>query len=591
MATTEYTTQAQRLAESTSIPLGSPYGIEFPLDATDDHSGVPDSYEGVIALDPDVLASLVIQLRTNLLSTQTELSLTKAEREELITALAIAQTKISDLKFEKEDIRKAMADIKALNENESERARTLDKERADALAKVQESEEAIAMLRSKVEESRRALMRLQSEQNRRMSQLAAPSPMPMIASPFATSTTFDGLPRTPVPGTAGFPKRLSTPGGFSAYAGQSLLLSAPPKGRNAPTKQSSPDVNNDENSLSQQQERAARRQSLFVRPTESLLNPLGAELEGLRQELVAARMELDDTQARLKEEREAREASDVCIKALKECKYKSLVFPFLGAHYSGLVVCRFRRDRTLTEFPLRITVIAENAIGDPSSSVDGNSSIQGLTLPPLPTDDIPDTPPPPELPAKKGWGLASLWASAGETTPKAKAPPVNQQSTAAAAFGRWRSASNTSTSTSRTDNTNSTGPTQVVEDNYTPTPTRGGANRRVGLFGSVSSIGSASAIAHSPPRSIGSTTYPPSLVESRGSTSGASSEGPDSPDPKLAAALEQERVEIVQVQETAIDALGIVRPDAGVRFEKMSGEMTPTGGRARAHPDSVTMIA
>ena len=98
-------------------------------------------------------------------------------------------------------------------------------------------------------------------------------------------------------------------------------------------------------------------------------------------------------------------------------------------------------------------------------------------------------------------------------------------------------------------------------------------------------------MAHSPPRSIGSTTYPPSLVESRGSTSGASSEGPDSPDPKLAAALEQERVEIVQVQEAAIDALGLVRPDAGVRFEKMSGEMTPTGAQGRTHPDSVTMIA
>ena len=330
---TEHTTPVQRLAESTSLPLGSPYGIEFPLDLTDDHSGVPDSYEGVIALDPDVLASLVIQLRTNLLSTQTEFSHTKTEREELITALAIAQTKISDLKFEKEDMRKAMADIKTLNEKESKRAQTLEKELGEALHKVQESEDAITMLRSKVEESRRGLMRLQSEQNRRMSQLTAPSPMPMIASPFATSTTFDGLPRTPIPGTAGFPKRLSTPGGLSVYSGQSLLLSAPPKGRNAHTRQSStsePDASSEENSLSQQQDRAARRQSMFVRPTESLLNPLGAELEGLRQELVAARMELDDTQARLKEEREAREASDVCVKALKECEYKSPVFPFLG---------------------------------------------------------------------------------------------------------------------------------------------------------------------------------------------------------------------------------------------------------------------
>jgi len=265
-------------------------------------------------------------------------------------------------------------------------------------------------------------------------------------------------------------------------------------------------------------------------------------------------MELDDTQARLKEEREAREASEVCVKALKE-------------------------------------FITENAVGDPA---DGSSSIRGLTLPPLPTEDIPDTP---QLPTKKGWGLSSLWGSgssaspalAGEMTPKGKAPPVHQQSTGA--FGRWRSGSNTSTSTGHTDNSNSNGHAQRAEDHYTPTPTRGSASRRVGMFGSVSSVGSVSVMGHSPPRSIGSTTYPPSLVESGESVSGASSEGPDSPDPKLAATLEQERVEIVQAQEAAIDNSGLVRPDASIRLEKMSGEMTPTGDQAGGHLNSVTMIA
>lgn len=86
-------------------------------------------------------------------------------------------------------------------------------------------------------------------------------------------------------------------------------------------------------------------------------------------------------------------------------------------------------------------------------------------------------------------------------------------------------------------------------------------------------------------------TSPPSLEESGASMSGASSEGPDSPDPKLVAALEQERVEIVQVQEPAVDELGLVRPDVGVRSEKMSGEMTPTGGQRRAQSNSVTIIA
>lgn len=331
---TRPTTQAQRLAESSSMPLGSPYGLEFSLDHGDDGSGVPDSYEDVIALDADVLASLVIQLRTNLQSAQTELSHTKDEREELITALAIAQTKISDLKFEKEDIRKAMADLKGLNEKERVRAEGLEKDLGDALRKVQDGEEAVAMLRSKVEESRRGLMRLQSEQNRRMSQLNTASQMPMITSPLATSTTFEGLPRTPVPGNAGFAKRMSTPGGLSAYSGHSLLLAPPPKGRNAHKRQSltsESDASNDDSSLAQQQEKAARRQSMYVRPTESLLNPLGAECEALRQELVAARMDVDDAQARLKEEREAREASEVCVKALKECE----CFPFVAARASA----------------------------------------------------------------------------------------------------------------------------------------------------------------------------------------------------------------------------------------------------------------
>ena len=126
------------------------YGIEFSLDPTDDGSGVPDCFE-----DPDILASLVIQLCTNFQTTRTELSHIKDEREELITALAIALTKISDLKFEKEDMHKAMTDLKDLNGSERIRAEGLVKDLGEALRKVQEGEDAITMLRSKVKESRR----------------------------------------------------------------------------------------------------------------------------------------------------------------------------------------------------------------------------------------------------------------------------------------------------------------------------------------------------------------------------------------------------------------------------------------------------
>jgi chromosome segregation ATPase len=199
------------------MPTESPHHFEFSLDSNEDGSGAPDSYEGVLALDQDVLASLVIELRTNLQSTQTELTQikddlqstraelthTKDVREELTTALAIAQTKISDLKFEKEDMRKSMVN-------------------PDNLAKKENS-----------------------------------------------------LTR-----------------------------------------------------LNQHQAKPTRRQSMFIhRSTECVLSPLGAELEAVRQELkavrqelVGARIELDEAHAQFKGEREAREASDICVKTLKECE-------------------------------------------------------------------------------------------------------------------------------------------------------------------------------------------------------------------------------------------------------------------------------
>jgi hypothetical protein len=94
---------------------------------------------------------------------------------------------------------------------------------------------------------------------------------------------------------------------------------------------------------------------------------------------------------------------------------------------------------------------------------------------------------------------------------------------------------------------------------------------------------------HSPPQSVGGTPNTPSLEESGESMSGASSEGPNSPDSKLATTLEQERVEIIQVQEAGTGVLGLVKPNAGI-LEKMSGEMTPTGDEGRVHLKVVTMV-
>jgi hypothetical protein len=72
--------------------------------------------------------------------------------------------------------------------------------------------------------------------------------------------------------------------------------------------------------------------------------------------------------------------------------------------------------------------------------------------------------------------------------------------------------------------------------------------------------------------------------------SGASSEGPDSPDHKYAVAPGVDIVQVrVHVQDQ--DEARVVRLDAGagLRLDKKSGEVTPTGG-GRMHAGPMTMV-
>lgn len=269
--------------ESRELQLDSPASQDFSLELDGGYETRSD--DGMVSLDPDVLASLVIQLRTNLSSAQ-------SEREELITALAIAQTHIADLSHQKE------------------RAERLEVELAESCRKNQESEDVISILRGKVEESRQGLMRLQAE-SRRISQLSGS--VPYAPSPHAMSTSFDST-----------RNRQSL-----QIATATTLLSLPPKGRNNRRESQLSDSatsNESENDTPHQQQqdqasiRQSRRQSsMYVRPTESLLNPMAGEMDSLRKELIAVRLELMQTRNELMETKEAREASDVCCKALKEC--------------------------------------------------------------------------------------------------------------------------------------------------------------------------------------------------------------------------------------------------------------------------------
>jgi hypothetical protein len=275
-----------------------------------------NTLENIISLDPEVLASLVIQLRTNLSSAVRERNEARGERDHLIGDLAIVQTRLQELEGTQE------REVEYLNEMVKWRKRC------------EEAEEQIGNLRGKVEESRRAVMTLQT-QSRRLSQLSVP-----YGSPHAQTFGQDSAPSSRTPA---FQKRMSLQPG-TVPGPQPPIIGAPPKGRShqrrssvsdpevgtssvgsvsshAPSSYQDTSSQEVDSTMSSKHGSSSRRHSALInRPIESLLNPMGAELESLRQELIAVRMELMETKQELWESNEAKEASDVCVKALKECE-------------------------------------------------------------------------------------------------------------------------------------------------------------------------------------------------------------------------------------------------------------------------------
>lgn len=183
------------------------------------------------------------------------------------------------------------------------------------------------------------------------------------------------------------------------------------------------------------------------------------------------------------------------------------------------------------------TVIAENSIGDSkSSSAQDAGSMRGISLPPLPTDNIADADDEGEWSktpvathahsgsvSKKSWGLG-FWSSptvpAGSSStvktvsndtavshssvssvPSTKAPTILAPTTAISSFvSRWRSGTTSSpsppaSSTTSPKTTSSpsafnwysgTPPTPQANDNYTPVPVPGTLKRRPSAYSSPS---------------------------------------------------------------------------------------------------------
>ncbi|KAG2056836.1 hypothetical protein BDR06DRAFT_952476 [Suillus hirtellus] len=255
-----------------------------PVDAT----GRPHS------LDSHVLASIVTQLRLSLADVT-------RERDELSKTVV--------------EMRTREAGTADMLEHMTEKCSKMQEELDSARTRIKDDEDTISILRTKVEESRRGLMRLQSE-NRRASQVPSALDLSRAGIP-----SFNGPPSSKRASLIG-----STTGRNNAHKRISSVSDntldtshlASPIPTPTPATFTLPDV---QKSRSQQPSHTRRMSGMLGRgsPPQSLFpSEESAELEMLRRELNAVKAELDDVKHELSETNEAREASDTCIKALRE---------------------------------------------------------------------------------------------------------------------------------------------------------------------------------------------------------------------------------------------------------------------------------
>ncbi|KAH7927872.1 hypothetical protein BV22DRAFT_1193300 [Leucogyrophana mollusca] len=277
----DLTLELERQLDNESLPPTS------PTDAT----GRPHS------LDPHVLASIITQLRSSLVDVS-------RERDDLAQTLSETRAREAGLT----DTLNHMTDKYTRMEEELETAK----------AKSKDDEDAIAMLRTKVEESRRGLMRLQSE-SRRMSQ--TPSALDMSragipslgAPPSSKRSSFAPLTGSAA-GRVNSHRRISSVAtvsdtSFSLLDGGIHLSSPNPQ---------TPSFTFPDASMSKNSRRMSGMFGRASPPASLYTTEESAELENLRQELNSMRVELDIAKHELGESNEAREASEMCVKALRE---------------------------------------------------------------------------------------------------------------------------------------------------------------------------------------------------------------------------------------------------------------------------------
>lgn len=248
------------------------------------------------SLDTTVLASIVTQLRMNVEDVA-------RERDALAKELADSKTREAEMS----------ADMISV----TERCTRLETELSAAHEKIKEDEESISMLRSKVEESRRGLMRLQTE-SRRMSQMSQLSldlsraGQPMLGS----STASKRASFTPLNASAAMRGHRRISSVSDSGMGSPPLTDSPwtqlPRSPIEPTYTSPP------------QSKAARRASGFfgfstpaIPDGPVVVQVEAAALETMRKDLERVKDQLEEARHELSETQEAKEASEMCVRALR----------------------------------------------------------------------------------------------------------------------------------------------------------------------------------------------------------------------------------------------------------------------------------
>ncbi|KAI6044216.1 hypothetical protein EDC04DRAFT_3137954 [Pisolithus marmoratus] len=271
-----------------------PYSFDLTLEQQLDSESLPPSSPAAAtgrpqSVDTNVLASVITQLRTSLAEVT-------RERDELAKSLAEYQAR--------------EADVKDAIANMSEKCSTLQDQLDKANDRTKEDENTISILRGKVEESRRGLMRLQSE-NRRASQLP-----PQLD--LSRAGTFASLPISSAKRASFAPLTGSTPGRVNAHRRISSVTDARLEGNPSTPNAGSFGFTELPNKVQPSPSRPTSLYQTQTSPVRSLRALEDSpEVETLRKEVNTLKAELEVVKHELSESNEAREASELCVRALR----------------------------------------------------------------------------------------------------------------------------------------------------------------------------------------------------------------------------------------------------------------------------------